>query len=155
MEPVDTCLPPVAELTPHQGAMLLLSRAVEARALGFTAEAEIHSDLMFADVRGVGAWTGIEYMAQTIAAWAGWQARQRGEPIKIGFLVGARKYSAQRAWFKPGDVLLINVEQSFQADNGLGSFDCTIAIDGERVAEASLTVFQPPDVDAFLKDFAT
>lgn len=147
-------LPPIAELTPHQGTMLLLSRALEARPLGFTAEADIHADLIFADQRGVGAWTGIEYMAQTIAAWAGWQARQLGEPIKIGFLVGTRKFNTQRAWFKPGDTLVINVEQTYQADNGLGSFECTITIDGKAAADASLTVFQPQDVDAFLGDFA-
>lgn len=149
-----TDLPPIAELTPHAGTMLLLSRALEARPLGFTAEADVHAELFFAEDNAVGGWVGIEYMAQTIAAWAGWQSVSRGEPVKIGFLVGTRKYHSNRSRFYPGETLRINVEQTFQADNGLGSFDCTIDIAGERVAEASLTVFEPPNVDVYLGDFA-
>lgn len=150
----SSALPPIAELTPHQGTMLLLSRAIEVRPLGFTAEADITSDLFLADSRGVGAWVGIEYMAQTIAAWAGFQARQRSEAIRVGFLVGSRKYNCSRAWFQPGETLRISVDQTFQADNGLGSFDCRIEINGHSVADASLTVFQPANAGDFLGDFA-
>lgn len=148
-----TPLPPISEFTPHQGTMLLLSRVVEMRPLGFTAEAEIRPGLFLADADGsVGGWVGIEYMAQTIAAWAGWQARRRGEPIKIGLLVGTRKYHSHRSRFLRGEVLLIDVEQIFKADNGIGSFECTIRIAGEPAAEAVLTVFEPPNVDEYLGD---
>lgn len=147
-------LPPVAELTPHQGTMLLLDHLVEARPLGVTAATTIRGDRFFADARGTGAWIGIELMAQAIAAWAGLQARQRGEAIKVGFLVGTRKYQCERAWFAAGEQLIITVEQAFQADNGLGSFDCSITIDGSTVATASLTVFQPANAGEFLEDIA-
>ncbi|MFH4351496.1 3-hydroxylacyl-ACP dehydratase, partial [Acinetobacter baumannii] len=38
------------------------------------------------------AWLGIELMAQSVAAYAGCQARTKGEAVKLGFLLGSRKF---------------------------------------------------------------
>jgi predicted hotdog family 3-hydroxylacyl-ACP dehydratase len=42
------------------------------------------------------------------------------------------------------------VHRQFQADNGIGQFDCRIAIAGQAVAHATLTVFEPTSADDFL-----
>ena len=44
-------------------------------------------------------------MAQAIAAHAGWLALQRGEEVKVGFLLGSRKYESKVANFALGSVL--------------------------------------------------
>jgi predicted hotdog family 3-hydroxylacyl-ACP dehydratase len=134
---------PIAELVPHAGRMRLLDRALEADAESIVAEVTVREDGLFFADGGVGGWVGIEYMAQAVAAWAGWHARQRGEKPRVGFLLGTRRYECSRPRFRPGEHLRIEVLRQFSADNGLGQFDCTITIGTEQVATAALTVYEP------------
>ena len=135
----------IAELVPHTGRMSLLDRALEGDEESLVAEVTIREDCLFFEDGGVGGWVGVELMAQAVAAWAGWHARQRGETPKNGFLLGTRGYNCGRPAFKAGERLRIEVRRQFWAENGLGQFDCRIAMDGETVATAALTVFEPPD----------
>ena len=141
----------VADVVPHAGRMSLLTRIVARDAESLQAQVLIQADDLFLDAlgpgSGVGGWVGIEYMAQAVAAWAG---SQLGE-AKIGFLLGSRRYQCSRAAFVPGELLDVFVRREFQADNGLGQFDCRIEIAGEAVATAQLTVFGPDDPQSFLR----
>src|SRR5262245_43493862 len=136
-------------LIPQSGPMVLLDRVISVDGDSLLAEVCIRSNSLFFDVDGVGAWVGIEYMAQAIAAWAGYTARLRGEPVKIGFLLGTRRYECSRPVFPLGSVLGVHVQRVFQNENGLGSFECFIDNEEGRVATATLTVFQPSIVDDF------
>lgn len=142
---------PIADLVPHSGSMRLLDRAIAGSDSDFIAEVTIRPDHLFFNGSGVGAWTGIEYMAQTIAAWAGWHARLQGFTPKIGFLLGSRHYASSVSEFTAGQILQISIHRAFQANNGLGQFDCRIVIHGQEVATAALTVFEPLDANEFLK----
>ncbi len=136
----------ISALVAHAGRMSLLDRVLEADDTGAVAEVTIREDSLFhghGGEGGVGGWVGIEFMAQTAGAWAGWNARTRGEAPKIGFLLGTRHYDCRRPTFKVGECLRIEVRQTFWAENGLGQFDCSISIDGAEVATAALTVFEP------------
>lgn len=146
--PIDL---PMAELVPHAGRMRLLDAALDGDEESLRACVEIRSDSLFFDGDGVGAWVGIEYMAQAVAAWAGWRARLAGGAPKVGFLLGSRRFSSTRSHFRLGEQLQVEARRQFQADNGLGQFDCSLSIAGEQVAEASLTVFEPEDVSQFLR----
>src|SRR5262245_37940259 len=139
----------IRSLIPQTGPMVLLDRVISVDGDSLLAEVCIRSNSLFCDVDGVGAWVGIEYMAQAIAAWAGYTGRLRGEPVKIGFLLGTRRYECSRPVFELGSVLRIHIECVFQNENGLGSFECFIDNEEERVATATVTVFQPPNVDDF------
>jgi predicted hotdog family 3-hydroxylacyl-ACP dehydratase len=147
-------LPDIRELVPHSGSMVLLDRALHADSGSLCAEVRIHAASMLADANGVGAWVGIEYMAQAIAAHAGWLSLQRGEEVRVGFLLGSRKYEAKVPHFALGSVLQVHVQQVLQAENGLGAFECRIDIKGgmESAASATVTVYQPDNVNQFLKD---
>ena len=48
------------------------------------------------------AWVGLEYMAQAIGAYAGYTARLRGEPVRIGYLLGTRRYECKPAKLRLG-----------------------------------------------------
>lgn len=138
--PIDL---PVADLVPHGGRMRLLDRVLEGDTDSIVAEVTVREDSLFCEGGTVGGWVGIEYMAQAVAAWAGWHARQRGEAPRVGFLLGTRRYQCSRPVFKVGDCLRIEVIRQFSADNGLGQFDCTLTLGTEQVATAALTVFEP------------
>lgn len=146
----DRPIPEIRSLVPQAGPMVLLDRVISVDGDSLLAEVCIRSNSLFFDVDGVGAWVGIEYMAQAIAAWAGYTARLRGEPVKIGFLLGTRRYECSRPVFALGSVLRVHVQCVFQNENGLGSFECFIDNEEARVATATLTVFQSPTVDDFV-----
>ncbi|GAB3092116.1 hotdog family protein [Aestuariicella hydrocarbonica] len=141
----------ILELVPHSGTMSLLDAVTDQTGDSLTAEVRLHRDSLFATEQGVPAWIGIEYMAQAIAAFAGVEAKAAGREIRIGFLVGSRKYTCNAPYFPLGCTLTVTVTQELQADNGLAVFVCHIAA-GKITAEASLNVFQPDNVNDFLEN---
>lgn len=146
--------PDIAGLVPHADSMILLDRMIAVDEESLTAEVVITPSSMFFDGQTVGAWVGIEYMAQAIAAFAGYQALQEGGAVKVGFLLGSRRYQAHCASFALGSVLHIYVRRILQSENGLGAFECTInladQVDGAELATATVTVFQPENATEFL-----
>ena len=147
---MSEALPSILELVPHAGPMSLLDRLIAVEGERLSAEVVVPADGLFSHDGGVGAWVGIEYMAQAVAAWAGWQSRQAGEAPRIGLLLGTRRYRCSVARFAAGQRLQVDIERGYQADNGLGQFDCRIQAEGVEVASALLTVFGPKDPSAFL-----
>jgi predicted hotdog family 3-hydroxylacyl-ACP dehydratase len=146
-------LPDIRTLLPHSGQMVLLDRVLSVDNETLSAEVRLRPDSMLAGAAGVGAWVGIEYMAQAIAAHAGWLAQQRGEPVKVGMLLGTRKYSASLDAFPLHCVLRVHVQRVLLADNGLGAFDCRIDVEGgATAATATVTVFQPENFNQFLNN---
>jgi 3-oxoacyl-[acyl-carrier-protein] synthase-1 len=145
-------MPDIRSLLPHSGTMVLLDRVVSIEGDALCAEVGIRPDSLFCGADGVGAWVGIEYMAQAVAAHAGYAARLRGEPVKIGFLLGSRRYECTRPTFTLGSILHVHVKNMLQSDNGLASFECRIGIQGDQVATATITAFQPENAHDFLKE---
>lgn len=138
--------PAMPLLVPHSDAMVLLDRVIAADQDSLSAEVCIGAHSLFCQAEGVGAWVGIEYMAQAIAAYAGYQAHlQQGAP-KIGFLLGTRRYSCNVPFFTIGTVLQIQVHHTLTMANGLRSFDCTIHMQKHLLASATITVVQPDDM---------
>lgn len=139
----------VDDLVRHRGDMSLLDNIVAFDDSWLEAQATLTSDNLFLVDGAVPAWVGIEYMAQTVAAWAGARAQTRGEPVKVGFLVGTRKYQSQGPAFPVGSLLSIRVTEVMRGENGLGVFDCELRCEPPEgpgfSANARLNVFQPDD----------
>ncbi len=136
--------PPIASLVPHAAPMLLLDRLCEATATTARCEVRVGETLalFLRDDGALPGWVGIELMAQTVAAWSGYQGHQRQEEPQIGLLLGARKYQCHLARLPAGSLLTIDCEQLLQ-DGALASFQCYLRCDGELVAEARLSTIQP------------
>lgn len=146
-------LPDIRTLVPHGGAMSLLDRLLAVGPETLSAEVAIGPGTLFCSGGAVGAWVGVEYMAQAVAAHAGHAARARGEPVRVGFLLGTRRYVCKVAAFGVGSRLAIHVRRTLQGENGLGAFDCRIedGRSGAELASATITVYQPDNVEAFLE----
>lgn len=142
---------PIDEIVPHSGTMSLLDKVIDSGENWLTAEVSIGPDTLFLNDQGVPAWLGIEYMAQTIGAYAGTLAKAHQQEVKLGFLLGTRKYESSVSCFPLGTRLLINVEKELQTDEGLGVFNCSITADNILVS-ARLNVFQPKDADEFFAE---
>jgi predicted hotdog family 3-hydroxylacyl-ACP dehydratase len=135
--------------------MVLLDRLIEAAEKRIVCEVAIQVDSPFCDGAAVPGWIGIEYMAQTVGVLAGWRALEKQLPVKVGFLVGTRHYQSHVSRFQVGEVLRVTAEEELTADDGLVAMRCTIHNAADALlAEASLLVFQPDDLDAYLKQAA-
>lgn len=141
---------PLAELLPHAGDMILIDQV-----LAFDEE-QIHTRLqvkpggLFNQADGsLPAWVGVELMAQSVAAWAGCRARQNGEAVSLGFLLGTRKYQCNVEHFAAGTTLTLHCACSLEDDNGMGVFECHLTGSGIQ-ASARLNVFRPPEAANYL-----
>lgn len=145
--------PSIEELLPHRGPMLLIDRVTAADAKRLSAQACVNARAWYADAGGnMPAWIGVELMAQAIAAFVGLEQRRQGKPIKIGFLLGTRKYSCAVPAFARDAVLDVTACLVYREASGLGAFDCHIEMKGERVADATIKVFEPDDPARFMTD---
>jgi predicted hotdog family 3-hydroxylacyl-ACP dehydratase len=140
---MTAAFPPVLELLPHGKELMLLDRVLARDAGGMTVAVEIRADSLFMVAgQGVPAHVGLEYMAQTCGAFAGLEARASGEKVRLGYLLGSRRYRAARPWFVPGEQLEVTARLVLR-DGPMAVFDCRIVSAGAELATAQLTVFQP------------
>lgn len=122
----------VAELVPHSGEIVLLDEVHDVSESALKASTRVRGDGLFnVTPEAVPAFIGVEYMAQAIAAWAGWRGRQAGEPVKPGLLLGAREFTANVANLPVGTELEIQVDRVIEMENGLAVFDGVVK--GEAV----------------------
>ena len=139
-----TDLQPIEAYVPHRGTMLLLHRLIAVDEDHAVAEVEVPLDGPFARAGGTPAWVGLEFMAQTIAAWSGAREARAGRPPGLGYLLGSRRYAATRPAYPTGSTLRVEVRCEFLDDKGFGQFDCRILLGDESVSTALVSVFEPP-----------
>lgn len=101
----------------------------------------------FIDGKGIAAHVAMEWMAQSCAAFVGIEAIQARRPVRVGFLLGTRNFSAAFDWFGEGEILAITARSVYR-EAGMGQFDCAVYRHGgkDELAKAQLTVYQPDDL---------
>jgi predicted hotdog family 3-hydroxylacyl-ACP dehydratase len=136
---------------PHRGGMRLIDRVLEIDDEHVVAEVDVPFDGLFVRDGRVPSWIGIEYMAQTVSAWAGHRGRALGNGPRPGLLLGSRRYEAHGDGFPSGALLRVEVRCELIGANGLGQFDCRIVMEGRDVATARIAVLDPPEGTTLLQ----
>lgn len=147
--------PPIEDLIPHRGTLLLVDRVVDFAEATAVAEYTPRRDAWYADEAGnMPAWIGIELMAQAVAAHVALMKRQQALEPKMGVLLGTRAYRATAASFMAGEPLTIRVNMVLlDATSGLSAYECAIAYaGGEPLATAVLKAYEPQDFETFLQE---
>jgi predicted hotdog family 3-hydroxylacyl-ACP dehydratase len=149
----DAMFPPIEDVLPHRGTMLLVDGIVACDDDSIAVRAQVERDAWYADADGaMPAWIGVELMAQAIAAHVGLLAMRAGGRARPGVLLGASKYEALASAFAPGAPLVISAKEMLRSEAGHGAYDCAIETGaGERLAQAVIKVFQPTDFQAFIE----
>ena len=143
---------PLAELLPHAGDMILIEQVLSFDDEQILTRLIVKPDGLFNRPDGsLPAWVGIELMAQSVAAYAGCHARQRGDAVALGFLLGTRKFECNVEHFPVGTELTVHGLRSLEDDNGMGVFECHINAPGIH-ATARLNVFRPPQPAQYLHE---
>lgn len=141
----------VEPLIPHRGKMSLLDTMMVVTLEKAVSQVEIRPNNLFITAKGVPALVGIEYMAQTIAAYSGKINQNKGIAPQVGFLLGSRNYKSEVDYFLPGEILTIEVTPFYMDEGQLSVFDCIIKINDKVCVNAKLNVFQPDNIEAILK----
>ena len=137
----------VEALLPHSGDMVLISGVTSWEENNITVFVNQDGSSIFADKEGsVAAWIGVEYMAQAIGVFAGIEAKLNDEPIRLGLLLGTRKYSCRVGSFPINSHLTIKAERIFFERYGVALFACSIHSDEQLLAEAEIKAIQPKSV---------
>ncbi|MDA7746680.1 hotdog family protein [Psychromonas sp.] len=136
--------PSVDLLVPHSEPMILVDKIIHADDTTVHCQVFVTAQSQFfnKEEKSIGAWVGIEYMAQTISAWSGYQSFLKKETSPIGFLLGTRRYHSTSTLFNEGDVLDIYAEKLMESE-GMGAFYCSIKCQNNELANAQLNVFVP------------
>jgi predicted hotdog family 3-hydroxylacyl-ACP dehydratase len=144
----------IEQVLPHDHPMILIDQLVSYTQISACSLVRIGPKANFySDKRhSVPSYVGLEYMAQTIAAYANAIKLDCGGSVALGFLVSARTYKTKVSEFVNGAELLTSVERLFKEENGLSVFDCTISQNDKLLVEAKINVFEPDDPEQFLKE---
>jgi predicted hotdog family 3-hydroxylacyl-ACP dehydratase len=152
----EICRRPVAELLPHRPPMVLIDEACGMEGEFFLAKVRITPASPFFSGGGVPSWVGLEYMAQTVAAFSGALGKAEGGAIKVGMLLGTREYTVETPLFADGEELAVLTRIDIFQTDGVSSMNCRIrSRDGRILAQAQITVIDVPDIAKFLKEKAT
>lgn len=143
---------PVRDLLPHRATMLLVDNLLEDSLEYVRVDATVRREMIFCTDEGLPGWVGIELMAQCVGCWAGLRRLERQQQVQLGFLLGTRKYESQTPVIPVGTRLEIDARLEIVSEQGLAVFLCSIMRDGAVIATGSLNVFQPDNVDDYIKE---
>ncbi len=149
---------PVADLLPQSGSMVLIDAVTRINDDSITTQVRVRDDGLFSLANNtVPAWVGIEYMAQTIAAFSGYHCLMRGEPIRLGFLLGTRLFESNQPSYPCETLLTVHASKIIESANDMCVFDSSIEITDTNTANSTVTasakinLLLPKDLNAFLE----
>ncbi len=142
----------IAHYMPHSGAMLWLDRVLDYGPEHITTQVEVRRPMAFCASGSAPAYFGIEFMAQSVAAWSGLRRNRRESRPPIGFLLGTRRYTCAVTHFAIGSTLTIRAAQCVEND-GLAMFACEMDVShvdtdsntAHKVASANISVYSVPE----------
>ena len=111
-----------ADVLPHRGPSLLLTRIVSWSSDRIVGEVDVPGDGPYSDaVRGVPRWLALEYMAQAVGALDGIHLKESGLDVPPGYLLGTRTLDRIDGHFAPGSRLRITAQEILRDESGLGA----------------------------------
>jgi predicted hotdog family 3-hydroxylacyl-ACP dehydratase len=142
----DPDFPPVAQLLPHRGRMVLLTRVLAHAREGTSCTVAIDAqDLFRAHDGTIASWIGVEYMAQCVAAHAGLIGRAAQREPRVGYLVSSRRLRFHVPRFDAGQTLRVSASQLWGGEQGLVAFQCKVEDHGSGalLVEGRLNCYMP------------
>src|SRR5690606_30128438 len=142
--------PPIAELIPHAGPMVLLDAMLHWAEGETEASYRVREGAPFVNEGRVEGVVTIEYMAQAVAACLGYEALLGGEGVRVGMIIACKRMVLHGAHLHVGDHGTIRVKR-IRGNDTLSHFDCRLERSGELFAESVLTLYhaeKPPDEGA-------
>ena len=132
--------PPIEELVPHAGEMVLLEELLEWSAGRARTRLQIREGAPFVCAGTVESVVTIEYMAQAVAVCLGYEALLGGGGVRVGMIIGCKRFEAHADRLYVGDLLEVEVK-CVQGNEALSHFEGKVLRGGAPFSEALLTLF--------------
>ncbi len=132
--------PPISELIPHDGPMVLLDELVHWEPGKARCRLTIAPGTRFVADGVVDTIVSLEYMGQAVAACCGYGAFRGGDDIRVGMIIGCRRLDIDVPKLRVGDELMIQVSE-VRAQEEISVYECEVQRAEERVASAQLTLY--------------
>lgn len=142
-----SAFPPIEELVPHSGALVLLEAMLEWAPGKARCSLVIREGAPFVRDGVVESAATIEYMAQAVAACLGYEALVSGGGVRVGMIIACKKFEAHAEKLLVGDELEVKVE-SVQGNEMLSHFACVLSRGGTTFSEALLTLYHAESLPA-------
>ncbi|MEY4581094.1 MAG: hypothetical protein RL701_5797 [Pseudomonadota bacterium] len=134
--------PAITRFIPHRGSMLFIDSIVASGPEHVECRARVRADNPFQRAGSVRAVVCLEYVAQAVAAYAGLQSETSGQ-ARIGYLIAANRLTLSAASLELGDELVVHAKRLW-GESTLGKFECAVIRLGITIAQATVSVYQPP-----------
>ena len=143
-----------APLIPHVGEAILLDEIHETgRDDQLAGSLTVRAGTAFSDRDdSLPGWTGVEILAQVIAAFATLRHGRPGDPARIGLLLGVREYRCSHDRFPLGMRLDAEIVESMSDGHALGVFDGVLKSGAQVVAAGILSTYRVGDPENFMAD---
>lgn len=128
-------------LVDHRGAMAFIDELVEAGGGTALCRAVVRADNPFLMRGRLPAWILVEYIAQSVAVFAGYIRASRGDEHRHGLLLGCRNLSLTEVALVPGSRLDIEITEIARFER-LGSFKGRITCEDAEAASGTLSVYE-------------
>jgi predicted hotdog family 3-hydroxylacyl-ACP dehydratase len=132
--------PPIEELLPHSGPMVLLDAMTHWAKGSAECRLRVRDCAPFVVEGRVESAVTLEYMAQAVAVCLGYEALLGGGAVRVGMVVGCKRFEAFAPTLQIGDELTIQV-QCIQGNDALSQFDCKVLRAGQLFSSAVLTLY--------------
>jgi predicted hotdog family 3-hydroxylacyl-ACP dehydratase len=132
---------PIEALLPHRAPMILLDAIRAWDRDHIECYVTLTEGSPFVVAGRVRSTIGVEYMAQCAAAWVGLQALARKEPVRVGYLIGARAVSFAADHFSVGDELCVEATRVWGQD-ALALFECAVRRGEETLVAGTLNFYR-------------
>ncbi len=134
-------LPPLEDLLPHRGPMLLLEGLLEANLHRVLCSLQVRPQSSFCEHGYVPPVIALEYMAQAASVLMGIRRRHAKVPRGNGYLLGTRRLQLMTPRIASGSELLIEAVCEFD-DGKLGSFRCLVTCSAQPIAKAQISAYE-------------
>ncbi|MEO5356422.1 MAG: hypothetical protein H7844_03880 [Nitrospirae bacterium YQR-1] len=131
----------IEDYLPHRDAMLLIDELLYVQTDTGGASVVIKEDnIFYASDEGLNPAAYVELIAQTAAAYTGYDDRQKNKPVRSGFLTGVKDFQVT-AESRAGDTLCIDIMRSLDMKNATVLEGLIKHSDGRVCAKGTLTLW--------------
>lgn len=133
----------LADLLPHRGSMMLVTKILEVDAEHAVTLCRVASSWPMVDAGGVHPLILIELAAQTAGVCNGWgRVQTKGlDSDKMGWLVGIKKAELFVDYLPIGSEIISSAENSYKFES-LREVSCLQHLDGKLIGAMTLQLFQ-------------
>ncbi len=138
---MNIAFPPPERLIDHRSVMSFVDGIESCDEALARCRATIRADNPFLVDGRLPNWVLIEYIAQSVAMFAGYRRSIEGAPHRHGLLLGCRSMTLADVVLEVGDRIETEVEEVVRLDD-FGRFNGTARRDGEVLAQGALSVVE-------------